>query len=63
VSALGDAWWGPFERRLRSQLLNQDSRSLAVLRAALPETAGIFGAIGLARERAGLAALPQVTLS
>jgi glucokinase len=63
VSALGEAWWGPFERRLRGQLMNAGSRSLAVLRAALPETAGVFGAIGLARERAGLAALSEAFVS
>ena len=63
VSALGDSWWCPFERELRSQLMNADTRSLAVLRAALPETAGVFGAIGLAREKVGLAALAEAAVS
>jgi glucokinase len=52
VSALGASWWDPFETMLRSQLLNGGARSLAVMRAELPETAGLLGALGLAREHA-----------
>jgi glucokinase len=63
VSALGEAWWGPFERALRGHLMNAETRSLAVLRAALPETAGLFGALGLARERAGLTLLAETRAS
>jgi glucokinase len=63
VSALGEGWWGPFERTLRGQLMNAATRSLAVMRAALPETAGLLGALGLARERARLPLLAETRAS
>jgi glucokinase len=63
LSALGEAWWDPFEQALRGQLMNAAARSLAVLRAALPDTAGLLGALGLARERAALSMLAEARAS
>ena len=48
LSALGAPWWPAVEEALRSNLLNAGHRSVALHRAALPDTAGVLGAVSLA---------------
>lgn len=53
LSALGQTWWTVLEKALRANLINRDHREVALLRAKLPDTAGLIGAALLARETTG----------
>lgn len=50
LSGLGDPWWSSIEQALRENTLNGKARQVRVVRAELPDTAGVLGAVALARE-------------
>jgi len=54
LSVLGQTWWTGLERALRANLINRDHREVALLRAKLPDTAGLIGAALLARKTTGV---------
>lgn len=48
LSTLGAPWWSALENTLRANLLNPNHRDVALHRAALPDTAGLLGAVAIA---------------
>jgi glucokinase len=54
LSRLGPPWWSSLEETLRANLLNPTYRRVALHRAALPDTAGLLGALSLAWQKVGL---------
>ncbi len=50
LSGLGPPWWPAIEAALRANMLNPAHRDVVLRRAALPDTAGVLGAVGLALE-------------
>lgn len=48
LTALGAPWWSAIDAALRSNLLNADQRDISLRPAALPDDAGLLGAVGLA---------------
>jgi glucokinase len=48
LSALGPPWWPALEAGLESNLLNATLRRVVLRRAALPDSAGLLGAVSLA---------------
>lgn len=50
LSGLGDPWWGSMEETLRENTLNAEARQVRLVRAELPDTAGMLGGVALARE-------------
>jgi glucokinase len=50
LSGLGDPWLSSMEESLRENTLNADARRVEMVRAELPDTAGVLGGVALARE-------------
>lgn len=50
LSALGEPFWSTLSRTLQANLLNPAQRRVALRRGALPDTAGLLGAIILAQQ-------------
>jgi glucokinase len=48
---LGDLWWSAIEQTLHANMLNGAYASVALHRAALPDSAGLLGALTLATQR------------
>lgn len=53
LSTLGGPWWSAVGDTLRANLVNGEHRRVDLVKAALPETAGLWGAVGLAWQIAG----------
>ena len=53
LSRLGAPWWTALEESLRGNILNAQHRRIALCRTEFPDTAGLLGAIILARQADG----------
>ena len=51
LSGLGAPWWPALEAALQEHVLNQEHRPVMLHRARLPDTAGVLGAVALARQQ------------